>query len=126
MRHHSLEAPYQSEEEQEFNRLVDLSGISCELFKYSTDGWQAHPRCIRRSTGTLIARVIQMEDLLEQNDPANPRTGSVEDRLDRVLHAVVHLQLVLDRLADMTPRNHNHVADEGWYNVDDEREEPRD
>ena len=67
-----------------------------------------------------------MEDLLEQNDPANPRTGSIEDRLDSVFHAVVHLQLVLDRFADMTPRNHNHVTYEGWYDVDNEREEPRD
>ena len=83
-----------------------------------------YPDCVRSTAGIRVVRVVKFEDGFEQDNPANPTTRSIEDRLHSVLDAVVQIELALDRFSYMTPCQGDKETNKGRNNVDQERKIP--
>ncbi len=59
-------------------------------------------------------------DVSKDDDPARPCTGGIEHRLDRVFHAVVHLNVRLETFTDVAPEPRDEEPDDSRQDVNDE------
>ena len=117
-----MSADDQGKEEQELDSIE-------ELHRYETSMQRAiaeltYPDCVRSTARIRVVRIVKFEDGFEQDNPTNPTTRSIKDRLHSVLDAVVQIELALDRFSYMTPCQGDKETNKGRNNVDQERKIP--
>lgn len=76
------------------------------------------------TTQRMVFSIVQVVDILKDNDPANPCTRRVQNRLERILDAVVLLDARLDGFRYMTPGQTQGECEQHRDDVDDHGEVP--
>ena len=74
----------------------------------------------------MIAIVVELEDSFEDDYPTDPHACSVKDGLDGVLNAVEEFNRTLNPFADVTPTDGDQGKENDRYEIDYERQPPRD
>lgn len=123
MQQHFLEAYNQREEEHELDHIVNLClKVSRQIPRRNE---ATDPCCVMRTALIRVVHIVQLVNLGEDDDPANPCASSIEHGLDGVLDAVVKFELCLEFFADMPPDHSNQVPRHNGDDVYDEGQVPR-
>lgn len=85
-----------------------------------------YPFRIRRSTLRWVIPIVELIYMLEQNDPTNPPTSRIKQRLNTPLHRIIELNPRLNLFRNMSPRQSDDATESGGNDVDDHGEPPRD
>ena len=85
-----------------------------------------HRVCVLCATLGLLARVVELVYVLEEDDPADPTARGVKEGFYGALDGVEELDAGLDALGDVAPDEGDDAADDCGDEVDDEGEPPGD